>query len=89
MKKQIYKSITLPEENIIRVTMYLHPVVYADSEAIVGSVKWDSRRKKYYTDINPNTEINGPLSKYGEELEPPIADEYKRFIEDSRNAYIH
>lgn len=68
----------------IHITMYLHPEIYSDSEAIVCSVKWDNSRKKYYTDVNPYREINGPLSEYGQELEPPIKEEYDNFIEDCK-----
>lgn len=78
--EQLLKNI--PKSNIIKVTMFLRPEIYLDSEAITGSVNWDSVQKKYYTDVNPSRIINGPLSNYGEELEPPIKEEYDGFIED-------
>ena len=32
--------------------------------------------------MNPDRRINGPLSDYGQELEPPIKDEYDKFVDD-------
>ena len=86
MKKHILSSTNrylsnIPENNIIHIIMYLHPIVYADSEAILGSIYQDEKQN-YHTDINPNREINGPLSEYGDELEPPIEEEYNAFVDD-------
>lgn len=67
-------------ENTIHIVMYLHPVIYTNSTVVTGTVNKVSRT--YHTDINPDRVINGPLSKYGEELEPPIREEYNSFIED-------
>lgn len=90
MKKEIKSTESLltilnsiSPDCIIRITMYLHPVVYSDSEVIEGAMYTDDKGK-YHTDINPYREINGPLSEYGEELQPPIADEYNSFIRDCR-----
>lgn len=94
MKKEIKSTTSLLnslnsilEDNIIRITMYLHPIIYADSavveEVIEGAIYID-KRNKYHTDVNPYREINGPLSAYGEELEPPISDEYNSFVKDCR-----
>lgn len=84
MKKYIYAK----ESNIsaglesIRVVMYLRPEIYLNSAVVTSSVKWDNDKKKYYTDVNPDRRINGPLSDYGQELESPIKEEYNAFIED-------
>lgn len=74
------KTNDVAAENTIYVTMYLHPIIYSDSEIILGSVMKDGHR--FSTDVNPAREINGPLSEYGEMLEPPIREEYNAFIED-------
>lgn len=66
---------------IIKITMYLHPIIYSDSEAIEGAIYVDKKGKRH-TDVNPYRELNGPLSKYGEELQPPIEDEYNSFVDD-------
>lgn len=81
MKRHI-KTNTELSENTIKVIMYLHPNIYANSEVVLGSVNYDPSDKKYHTDVNPNRVINGPLSDYGQELEPPISEEYDSFIED-------
>lgn len=75
----------LVKENTIHVTMYLHPTVYSDSQFITSSINYNKNTKKYETDINPYREINGPLSNYGEELEPPIKEEYEEFIKDCKD----
>jgi len=72
----------IEDKNIIRVVMYLRPEIYANSEVITGSVNHDKIKRRYHTDINPYRRINGPLSDYGQELEPPIKEEYEGFIED-------
>lgn len=72
----------LTSENTIKVVMYLHPIVYETSEAILGSVSYDSKEHRYHTDINPFRVINGPLSEYGEELQSPIKEEYEEFLND-------
>lgn len=72
----------IPKENIIHVTVYLRPEIYEDSEVVVSSTVYDSVRKKNTVDINPSRRINGPLSDYGQELEPPIKAEYDEFVED-------
>lgn len=52
----------------IHITMYLHPLIYINSE-VLGSAE---------TDVTPdNMYINYPLPGDGEELEPPIKDEWK------------
>lgn len=91
MKKEIKSKTSIlnsiVQDNIITITMYLHPIIYSDSEiveeVIEGTIYTD-RKGKYHTDVNPYREINGPLSEYGEELEPPISDEYNSFVSDCR-----
>ena len=68
--------------SITKVVIYLHPIVYDNSESILGAVTKTGR--KYHTSVNPNRVINGPLSNYGEELENPIIQEYETFIEDCK-----
>lgn len=59
----------------IQVTMYLHPIIYVCSE-VLGS---DT------ADVSPdNMYINFPLPGNGEELEPPIKDEWGSFIWDCK-----
>ena len=79
MKKLIY---TNNQSNIIYLTIYLRPEIFINSEVVLGSIQWDNIKKKYQTDVNPYRYINGPLSEYGEELEPPIREEYDEFIQD-------
>ena len=77
----------LIKENAINVTMFLHPIFYKDSE-LFNAVSLDEKvtkgKDRYHTDINPERVINGPLSKYGEELEPPIKEEWNNFIDDCK-----
>lgn len=83
MKKVIQNTVEpVIQENTIYVTIYLKPEIYANSQVVTGSVNWDNTKKKYQTDVNPTRTITGPLSEYGQELEPPISDEYNEFIED-------
>lgn len=70
------------DENFIKVTMYLKPIIY-DSAEVLSSVYQDDKHR-YHTDVNPSRRINGPLSGVGEELEPPIREELDSFIEDCR-----
>ena len=72
----------LTKDSIIRVVMYLQPEIFTNSKLVSASVHFDVKKKKYYTDINPARTINGPLSEYGQLLEPPIREEYDAFIED-------
>ena len=60
------------KENHIQVTVYLHPLLYVDSEVFDSAL----------TDVNQNIFINPPLPGLGEELENPIKDEWRRFIKD-------
>lgn len=85
MKRLLKSNSDLVEQNVIYVTMYLHPTIYSDSQFITSSIHYNKNSKKYETDINPYREINGPLSKYGEELEPPIKEEYEGFIKDCKD----
>ena len=90
MKKYIKTVDDIAEElahglkqcNIIHVTMYLHPILYVDSQEITGSISWNKDDRRYHTDVNPYRVINGSLSEYGEELEPPIQWEYDHFVQD-------
>lgn len=66
----------------IKITMYLYPLIYSDSEAVTGSVSFNKKEHRYHTDINPSRMINGPLSGYKQELENPIKEEYDSFIDD-------
>ena len=59
-------------ENRIQVTVYLHPLLYVDSEVFDSAL----------TDVKQNIFINPPLPGLGEELENPIKDEWERFIRD-------
>ena len=79
------------EENTIHVTMYLYPEIYSDFLEVVNTdaatvvnsaVYYDSKTKKYHTDVNPSRIINGPLSDYGQDLENPIKGEYEEFKRD-------
>lgn len=79
IKQPDYDS-KLPEENVIHVTVYLHPNIYEDSEPVTSAIQFIN--KKPQTTVNPSRVINGPLSEYGEELEPPIQEELDEFIDD-------
>ena len=70
-------------EDQIRITMYLYPLIYESSE-ILSAVNFDSKSRKYNTDVNPSRILNGPLSGPGEELEAPLKDEWESFIEDCK-----
>ena len=65
-------------ENRIQVTVYLHPLLYVDSEVFISAATEMNLNK---TDTN-NIFINPPLPGLGEELENPIKDEWERFIRD-------
>lgn len=71
--------------NSIHITMYLHPILYENSE-ILSAVHFDSKNyiSPYTTDVNEGRSINGPLSGPGEELEPPILEEWNSFIDDCK-----
>ena len=75
-------------DNIINITMYLHPIIYENSEMLIdhisAAVTFDRAKNRYHTDINPSRIINGPLSDYGQELEPPIKDEWESLITDCK-----
>lgn len=71
----------LSDEDTIHIVMYLYPIIYSDI-AIYASAGYNPNDKKYHTDVNPTRVINGPLSGPGEELEPPISDEWEAFIAD-------
>lgn len=66
----------------IHVEMFIEPIFYENS-AIFSDVYFD--RGKWITDNNPSRILNGPLSKYGEELELPLKDEWDKFIEDCKD----
>lgn len=73
----------------INVVIYLYPIIYEDSAfirdtALVASAVSLDAQGRYHTDINPSRVINGPLSEYGVELEPPISDEWDSFVEDCK-----
>lgn len=79
MKKILARTVEDAKNNIIRITMYLRPILYSDSDIILGAKGFDS--EKYMYDIsNPSRIINGPLSDFGEELTPPLAQEWENFI---------
>lgn len=61
--------------NRIQVTMFLHPIIYINSE-VLGSDTTDVSPKNMYK--------NFPLPGDGEELEPPIKDEWGSFIRDCK-----
>lgn len=66
------KEKRINKKNRIQVTVYLHPLLYVDSEVFDSAL----------TDVNQNIFINPPLPGSGEELENPIKDEWGRFIKD-------
>lgn len=70
------------ENNTIHIVMYLRPIIYSDLAPIAAATHYDSKDRRYHTDINPARVINGPLSGPGEELEPPISEEWDNFVED-------
>ena len=86
MKKLVKHNIKQPQisaEDTIHIVMYLHPIIYNDI-AVYAAAGYDPKDKRYHTDINPARVINGPLSGPGEELEPPISEEWDGFIEDCK-----
>lgn len=83
MKRYIKSSNDANIDNTIHVVMYLKPIFYSNSK-IFSSISFDKNDGRYHTDINPNRIINGPLSGPGEELEPPIKDEWEDFVEDCK-----
>lgn len=84
MKKFITSNTNLESfEDTIYITMYLYPLIYSDT-SIYASVSYDGKNRKYHTDTNPSRIINGPLSGPGEELEPPISEEWEGFMEDCK-----
>jgi len=88
MKKLItrFSDILTPtRSNTIHITMYLRPEIYLDSEIVTGSSHYRKVKKKY-RNSEPYRRINGPLSDYGQELEPPIREEYENFIQDCIDA---
>ena len=83
MKKLIKSQPTISlEENTIRITMYLYPEIYNDFMKVTSAVTFNKKDNRYHTDVNPTRIINGPLSKYGEQLENPIKGEYESFKKD-------
>lgn len=82
MKKLINSALLFPEDTIY-ITMYLYPIIYSDI-AICAAASYDPKDRKYHTDVNPSRIINGPLSGPGEELEPPLSDEWETFISDCK-----
>lgn len=83
MKRVINQdNIVLPDNNIIHIIMYLHPVIYGSSD-VVASVTYDEQHRRFHTDT-PYRPINGPLSGPGEELTGPIREEWDSFIDDCK-----
>ena len=78
------KMIRPLDDSVIRVTMYIRPIIYEQAELIFAAGSYDATSHKYHTDINPNRTINGPLSPYHQELETPIREEYENFIDDCK-----
>lgn len=77
----------------IVITMYLKPIIWSDSPFILDGVKEvaasvsyapGDKKHPYHTDVNPVRIINGSLSKFGEQLESPIKEEWEHFIEDCK-----
>ena len=66
----------------INVTIFIEPIFYEDTPLIASVEKIGN---KWITDNNPSRILNGPLSNSGQELEPPIKDEYERFIRDCKD----
>ncbi len=82
MKRYIINTDNQDVETI-QVTMYLQPIFYVNSE-VFGAVSFDPKFRKYSSD-NPSRIIDGPLSGPGEELQPPIRDEWNSFVEDCKS----
>lgn len=72
------------QNDLIRIIMYLKPEIFEDSEPIVASYKRDPDTHKLISDNNQDRRINGPLSDYGQLLEPPIEEEFNSFIDDCK-----
>lgn len=66
----------------IKVSIFIEPIFYEDTPLIASVEKIGN---KWITDNNPSRILNGPLSDNGQELEPPIKDEYERFIRDCKD----
>ena len=78
--KRVLRTPSATELDTIRITMYLKPVIY-ESANVLSTVSYDDHERKYKTDT-PSRLINGSLSGPGEELEPPIREEWEHFISD-------
>lgn len=65
----------------VHVVMYLKPIIHQSSK-IFSSVAFNKNRNEAHTDVNPSRIINGPLSNAGEEIEPPLKDEFDKFKDD-------
>lgn len=71
---------------VIRIQVWIEPILYEDSD-ILSAVEY--KDDKWVSDNNSSRIINGPLSGPVEELEPPISDEYDKFIEDCKFIVEH
>lgn len=81
----------LSGDDVVKVVMYLRPIIYEDSDFIVdfensnvSASVYLAPDGRYHTDVNPDRRINGPLSKKGEELSSPIKDEWDSFLDDCK-----
>lgn len=84
IKGTTYTGYDIPEENVIRITLNLYPLIYRDSnEEIVkvsAAVTFDGKR--YHTDVNPDRRMNGPLSDVDQVLSSDLEQELKSFYDD-------
>lgn len=80
MKK--YVTANADNTSTINVSIFIEPIFYEDTPLIASIEKIGN---KWITDNNPSRILNGPLSDSGQELEPPIKDEYERFIRDCKD----
>ena len=69
--------------NTIHITVYLHPLLYHNSE-VFGGYAFDEKKLK----CDPNSIstfkgfVNAPLDCEGEQLGNPVADEWEHYIKD-------
>lgn len=73
----------------INITMVIEPMFYENSQ-VFAALLYDlkNKSKPYRTTVNPSRIINGPLSRFGEEIQSPIKEEYEEFIQDCRDLII-
>lgn len=83
IKASTYHGYAIPDNQVIRVTLYLYPLIYIDDDSTVqvsASISYDGKR--YHTDVNPNRRINGPLTDVDEVISADLEYELKSFYDD-------